>query len=256
MCFFKLIAHFLTKKPKLNELKKVVFVGPHPDDIEIAAGGTVAKLKELGVEIHFIIVTDGCLGTDNDTISEEWLAKTREIEATESAKILGAQSVSFLSFSDGGLYSQEDLNIELYKKIMEISPDLIWGPDPSLKNEFHPDHIKTGKAIEFYAINSGNILLAKRYGLSTNKNLKGIAYYFTSKPNFFITTRKRHIAKQLTALKMHESQVKQKIDKYDNMKLLSLVIKISSKKNGFKRCWFNSEAFRYVHPLEWHCFTF
>ncbi|HHX48865.1 MAG TPA: PIG-L family deacetylase [Clostridiales bacterium] len=255
MCITKLIVSILTKKPKLKDIKKVIFVGPHPDDIEIAAGGTVAKLKELGIEIHFIIATDGRMGTDDETLTEEAIAKTRNYEAKKAAEFLGIESISCLPFNDGGLYSQNDINVELYKKITEIAPDLIFAPDPDLKNEYHQDHIKTAKAVQFSAINSGNILFAKKYNLLPYNNLKGVAYYFTRKPNFYIKLRKRHINKQLAALKIHESQVNQKIDKYDNFQLLSLFIKISSKKNGIKRLRFNAESFRYVSPIECHCFN-
>ncbi|MBQ8873262.1 MAG: PIG-L family deacetylase, partial [Clostridia bacterium] len=34
--------------PKLLKQQKFLFVGPHPDDIEVACGSTVAKLVKMG----------------------------------------------------------------------------------------------------------------------------------------------------------------------------------------------------------------
>ena len=42
--------------PDLLSLKRVLFVGPHPDDIEISSGGLVKKLINLGKEVYFLIV--------------------------------------------------------------------------------------------------------------------------------------------------------------------------------------------------------
>ena len=37
----------------------VVAVGAHPDDVEIACGGTLARLVELGYRVAIIDLTDG-----------------------------------------------------------------------------------------------------------------------------------------------------------------------------------------------------
>lgn len=255
MCFVKIISKIAIQKPNLKNIKKVVFVGPHPDDIEIAAGATVSKLVEYGSEVHFIIATNGCMGTDNKNLSEKELSDIRKKESINAANHFGISSITFLPFNDGGLYLQEELNVELTKKILEISPDLIFGPDPCLKNELHQDHIKVGQAIGFAGMNSLNIPFAKKHGFEPLKSLKGIAYYYPSKPNFYIKTRKKHVQKQLDALSMHKSQVNQSLGNDTNMKFLSLFIKVSSKRNGLKRLRLNAEAFRFLHPIQWHCFV-
>lgn len=38
---------------------RVLFIGAHPDDIEIGAGGTVHRLTSAGVEVQFLILTYG-----------------------------------------------------------------------------------------------------------------------------------------------------------------------------------------------------
>ena len=41
--------------PKIDQFERYLFVGPHPDDIEVACGATVAKLVSLGKKVTFIV---------------------------------------------------------------------------------------------------------------------------------------------------------------------------------------------------------
>ena len=75
-------------------------MGPHPDDIEIGAGATVAALAAQGKSICFLICTDGRYGTNNlkDNISPEELIAIRRDEAIHSAAALGVNDVRFFDF--------------------------------------------------------------------------------------------------------------------------------------------------------------
>ena len=75
MGFTKLALKFAAPFPKVQSFDKYLFVGPHPDDIEIGAGATVAALSAQGKNICFLICTDGRYGTNNiaKDISEEEL---------------------------------------------------------------------------------------------------------------------------------------------------------------------------------------
>ncbi|MBR1441855.1 MAG: PIG-L family deacetylase [Lachnospiraceae bacterium] len=48
--------------PKMEAFERFLFIGPHPDDIEIGAGATAAKLRQMGKKVCFLICTDGVLG--------------------------------------------------------------------------------------------------------------------------------------------------------------------------------------------------
>ena len=47
MSFTKFIIDIAVKNPKIESYNNYLFIGPHPDDIEIGAGATVSKLKKL-----------------------------------------------------------------------------------------------------------------------------------------------------------------------------------------------------------------
>ena len=97
--------------PKPEAFERFLFVGPHPDDIEIGAGATAAKLAAAGKAVCFLIVTDGRYGVENLTepVAPDELATRRHREAIESAAVLGVKDVRFLDLSDGGFYSDEEL---------------------------------------------------------------------------------------------------------------------------------------------------
>lgn len=76
---------FILKKavpvPKLTDFDNYLFVGPHPDDIEVACGGTVARLSQMGKKITFLIVTDGCVGSVDPSLSAEQIISARREES-------------------------------------------------------------------------------------------------------------------------------------------------------------------------------
>ncbi|MFN6130573.1 MAG: PIG-L deacetylase family protein [Planctomycetota bacterium] len=69
-------------------MPSVLAVFAHPDDIEFVAAGTLLLLKELGWEIHYMNVANGCCGST--TLSAEETARVRDRESRQSAALLGA----------------------------------------------------------------------------------------------------------------------------------------------------------------------
>ncbi|HOS47941.1 MAG TPA: PIG-L family deacetylase, partial [Bacteroidia bacterium] len=60
----------------------ILAFGAHPDDVELGAGGTVAKEVAMGRKVGIIDLTRGELGTRGT-------AELRDEEAIESSQILG-----------------------------------------------------------------------------------------------------------------------------------------------------------------------
>lgn len=73
----------------------------HPDDPEFGAGGTVARWSDEGIEVHYIIVTDGSKGSGDPTMTPSRLAVIRVEEQRAAAAVLGVGEVVFLGFRDG-----------------------------------------------------------------------------------------------------------------------------------------------------------
>lgn len=62
----------------------VIATAPHPDDLEISCGGTIAKLVKLGYKVGMVHMTNG----EPTPLSAS--AEQREAECAEAARILGA----------------------------------------------------------------------------------------------------------------------------------------------------------------------
>ena len=58
----KLVLKFAVPVPKVESFERYLFIGPHPDDIEIGAGATAAKLAAMGKEVCFLVCLDGRFG--------------------------------------------------------------------------------------------------------------------------------------------------------------------------------------------------
>ena len=128
MSFTKFIIDIAVKNPKIESYNNYLFIGPHPDDIEIGAGATVSKLKKLNKKVTFLICLDGRFGKENlkEDISCEQLIEIRKNECLESAKLLGVDNCLFLSLCDGGQYSDREVLEGIAKTINDIKPDIIF----------------------------------------------------------------------------------------------------------------------------------
>ena len=67
----------------------IVFTAPHPDDVEIGMGGTIAKSVQLGYRVGVVHMTNGEPTPRGDP-------QTRVAEARAAAEVLGAQVCEIL----------------------------------------------------------------------------------------------------------------------------------------------------------------
>lgn len=90
----------------IKQAHNILVIMAHPDD-ETWLSGTLAKLVDLGQVIVPVYLTSGDKGTDRSGqgLKGGGLAKVRELEAINAAKVLGLSSPLFLRFPDGKLKS-------------------------------------------------------------------------------------------------------------------------------------------------------
>lgn len=237
--------------PKVDGFERYLFVGPHPDDIEIGAGATVASLASQGKSICFLICTDGRYGTVNlpNAVSEEELIATRKEEALRSAKALGVSDVRFLELSDGGFYEQDELLKGIAKVISSFQPDIIFAPDPAPESECHSDHLNVGKAVRTLAVNAANPGIMKKLG-AEQCPLKAVAFYMTAKPNVYMKTT-GFLKKQLDAIfSNHLSQYPLGCADCNS---IQLYLKLRAVDFGFRSFHMTAEGFRMLGATHMHC---
>ena len=247
----KLALRFAAPFPKVQSFERYLFVGPHPDDIEIGAGATVAALAAQGKSICFLICTDGRYGTVNmkDSVTEEELIAIRKYEAIRSASALGVTDVRFLNLSDGGFYDFDELVKQIAGVISSFKPDVMFTPDPAPASECHIDHLNVGKAVRTLAVNADNPGIMKKLGADACA-VKAVAFYMTAKPNVYMKTT-GYLKKQLAAL--FENHVSQYPEGCADRKAIELYLKLRARDFGFHSFRLTAEGFRMLGVTHMHC---
>ncbi len=245
-----IILKFAAPVPQIRDFSRYLFIGPHPDDIEIGAGATVAALTAAGKQVTFLICTDGRYGPEYAPpgTTPEDLIDIRKSEAAAGAAVLGVTDVRFLGLSDGGDYSRESLLNGIARVVGEVQPEVIFAPDPFVSSECHADHLAVGEAARTLAFFAPfREIMALRGAQSAN--VQAIAFYMTAKPNRFVATRSCR-EKQLEALRCHESQFP---DGSEAFKTLSLYLNLRSLDFGLRSCKGRAEGFRVLGTTQMHC---
>lgn len=235
--------------PKLLAHERYLFIGPHPDDIEVGCAPTVRRLTELNKEVRFLIVTDGRMGSVTGLSGGE-LVSVRQAEAKRSAALLGVpeENVRFLPFHDGGMYPMQDAAKAIALEIAAFRADVIFAPDADVKSECHLDHIKVGQAAKFAVNMAPYAPIMRGFGTEAVYAPKALALYFTDKPNAFIRTGKRAKLRR-EALSCHESQFSgcelNKICSYFTLRSIKM---------GLHCFALKADGYRALSPVHWHCF--
>lgn len=129
-----------------DEVKRILVVAAHPDDLETTSGGTLALLIDRGAEVALLLGTDGDIGTHDLSFTRETLAIVRRQETLAGAAALGFKDVFFLGHHDGELVADLALRAEVAHIYRHWQPDTVFTFDPSWGGQAHPDHTAAGRA--------------------------------------------------------------------------------------------------------------
>lgn len=185
----------LLNPPIITGIKSALFIQPHPDDNEIGAGGTMARLISDGCRVYGLTVTDGRLGGENVALSPDGVADLRKKEALAAMASLGVINAGFLGFEDQTHSDYEEIAASIREIIDFIKPEAVFTVDPFLRNEWHRDHLKVGQAVN----------LAVQ--LACHK-VPILGYYYTDRPNTYFNITEFYPLK-MRAIGCHESQLTQ-----------------------------------------------
>ncbi|MDG1262522.1 MAG: bacillithiol biosynthesis deacetylase BshB1 [Flavobacteriales bacterium] len=113
----------------------VLAFAAHPDDVEISAGGTIAKMVTAGKKVGIVDFTQGELGSRGS-------AELRMVESARSSKILGLSVRENLKLADGFFTHTEENLKRIVQMVRKYQPDVVLANSIT---DRHPDHAKGAK---------------------------------------------------------------------------------------------------------------
>lgn len=132
----------------------ILAFGAHPDDVELSAGGTIAKAIHEGKQVGIIDLTRGELGSRGS-------AEIRDRESEAAAKILGLSARENLALEDGFFEINQTSKIAVVKAIRKYRPEIVLA---NATSDRHPDHGKGAQLVHEATFLSGLIRVATKIG--------------------------------------------------------------------------------------------
>jgi len=129
-----------------QELARVAFVSPHPDDAELCCGILIRRLIRSGIEVNYVCVTDGApveqdhlnLTSLPPNYDREAYKSTRHRETTRALDLLGVEPgcIEFLDYPDLGTLNHIHSIVENFGAILKDVDGVFCCPFEG----GHPDH--------------------------------------------------------------------------------------------------------------------
>lgn len=221
---------------------RVLAIGCHPDDLEIACAGTLAKYKKQGHDVIMCHLANGNLG--HAIIKPDELRAIRTKEAEASGALIGVEVING-DIGDFRVYGDDK---QARDKVVEIiryaKPDIIITHSPT---DYMSDHVATSKLVfdaafgatlpHYEANNPVHPLVTPIYYMDT---LAGVNFNPTEYVDISDT-----LEVKLQMLSKHESQIKWMAD-HDHIDFLDFVKTVSKFRGlqcgvqyaeGFTQCY-------------------
>lgn len=177
-----------------------MFVTPHSDDIELGTPFLYLQAIRRGHRVIEVIMTNNEFGTTRDEFKGERLKKIREMELRNANAVYekgtnNKVETIYMDYIDGTL----PLNLESVTRTADLirqkKPDVIITCDPWYAQDFHADHLNTGRCI-FFAL----------YHLSESERPKKVIYYYSTSTDFYVNCDWLDFQVAENALIEHKSQ--------------------------------------------------
>ena len=116
----------------------VLVVAPHPDDAELGMGGAILKLKEEGLAVGVLDLTDG-EPTPHGSV------EVRASETAAATKILGLDWRENLGLRNRSLEPTLEARKQVAEVIRRVRPRWLFAP---YWTDAHPDHVAATQLVE------------------------------------------------------------------------------------------------------------
>jgi bacillithiol biosynthesis deacetylase BshB1 len=175
--------------------------GPHPDDLEIGLGGTIALHAARGMRVGLCDLTSGEMGSNGDP-------EQRRAESEAARQVLGAVWRENLCWPDRRIGKDRQQLDQAVSFIRRHRPRVVAAP---YWRDRHPDHEAASELLTEAVFNAG----LRRYVAEGEAwKPEWICYYFindAAEPSFLIDVSAHYDTKR-AALECHASQFTRQSD--------------------------------------------
>ena len=137
------------KPPDWSEVERAMVIMAHPDDPDFSCAGSAIQMARQGIEVTYMILTNGDKGNHNPLITRQQLILMRKEEQRNAAALSGVKNVLFMDEEDGFLRPTPEIRKRVCREIRRLRPQLIItnSPDRYVSGRGyinHPDHRNAG----------------------------------------------------------------------------------------------------------------
>lgn len=170
----------------VNDKKNVLFVGAHPDDIEIGCGGILAKHVDIGDDVFVLIMTKGEMGNHHPELEE----------CFKSLALLGVkkENIVFGEFQDGYLKDDQNSVNFIEKYIKKFNINRVYTHHP---NDRHQDHRNCSNAVS----------AATRRNISEILLFEGPSTRIPVEFHYFVEITEKYMDQKIKALNCYQTQI-------------------------------------------------
>jgi LmbE family N-acetylglucosaminyl deacetylase len=133
-----------------EQVERALVIVAHPDDVDFGAAGTIATWTAEGIEVTYVICTNGDAGGFDPAVPRSEIGGIRQEEQRAAALEVGVKDVRFLNYPDGQLVPSFELRRDLSPVIRQVRPQRLMMQSPEINWEriaaSHPDHRAAGEA--------------------------------------------------------------------------------------------------------------
>lgn len=172
---------------------KIMAIGAHLDDIEIACGGTLAKAREAGHEVKVLIMSKS-----GYTNKEGIIQRSNDVAVMEGVKALqtlGIKDIEILDFETKDIPFRSDVVNAIDVRMAEYNPDIIFTHHPF---DTHQAHEGVSKATIAAARRKNTVFF---YEPITPSGRSYVAF----KPHLYVDIEST-LDKKIASLKCHKSE--------------------------------------------------
>lgn len=178
----------------------ILAVGVHPDDVELAAAGTIMKHIDLGYKVGILDLTEGQLGSRGS-------GDIRLQEARDAGEVMGLDVRVNLGMDDGWFRNDKESKLAIIRQLRHFKPDIVLC---NAIRDRHPDHGRASNLVSEACFYSGLVKIETEWEGSVQEQWrpKAVYHYIQDreiKPDFVVDISK-YIDRKIEAIMCFKTQ--------------------------------------------------